>query len=339
MKKRAFRKLYKDLFYISQHEKLPDKVFRCRMAISLLTILACTAVMVTSTFALFYMGVSTENSTIASAFYSVTVGDTEESKYICPLVYEDKHTFEIKADGTATTGYCKIQVGEQIYYTEQIPQGSSLMMTVQAAQGTPIIFAPQWGTSSNYLNVDLCVDEIIHSATSYVVYKVEPTATLTDIAAYYSVSEEDILVYNNLSDVAVDNDLNGSNAPLLTVGMELKIPGAADKEEPYKVPYATYIVEPTAILEAISAHYDVPVVDIVMYNGSVEMTAGFELKIPGVSPDTPSYVAPVPDAPVSTEENKEGVIPDENIDPPEVDDVVSGGDIDTGQQATIDTFI
>ena len=364
MKKRAFGKLYKELFYIPKHDKLTDKVFRCRMIVSLLTILACTAVMAASTFALFFSEVSTDHSTIAGAYYSVTVDNTENGTYICPLAFEDKHTFEIKADGTASTGYCKIQVGEDIYYTEQIFQGHSLILTVQAAKGTPIVFTPGWGV----LSEDICGNEIIHSATPSTVYTVEPTAKLSSIAAHYGVTEEDILIYNNLLAATVDEE---STTPLLAVGMELKIPNPAENVEPYKVPYATYTVEPTATLsdiaayynvsetdiliyndiseisvnmplnipgvaenmipyavpfatytieatatlEGISEYYGISVADIVMYNGSVDMTAGNVIKIPGVSPDTPSYVAPIPE-------------------PPKAGESVSGGDVGTGEQPT-----
>lgn len=366
MKKRAFGKLYKELFYIPKHEKLPDKVFRCRMVVSLLTILACTAVMAASTLALFFSEVSTENSTITGAHYSVTIENTENETYICPLAYEDKHTFEIKAGGTATTGYCVIQVGENTYYTEQIPQGSALTLTVQAAKDTVITFSPGWGV----LAEKPCGNEIIHSATPSTIYEVEPTARLASIAAHYGVTEESIRVYNNLLAAAVEVE-SESNPPLLTVGMELKIPNPAENVDPYKVPYSTYVVEPTADINAISAHYGisiediyafndmttygvgmnlkipnadpylpdyavpfatytieatatlegisayygVSIVDITTYNGSVDMTAGNVIKIPGVSPDTPSYVAPVPE-------------------PPKTDDTVSGGDTETTEQPT-----
>lgn len=437
MKKRAFGKLYKELFYIPKHEKLTEKVFRCRMAVSLLTMLACTVVLITSTWAWFTMNVTTQATTVASAYYSVTVDNAENGVYICPLTYEDKHAFEIEAGGTATTGYCKIQVGEQSYYTEQIPQGSSLLLTVQAAKGTPIIFTPGWGT----LSEETCGNEIIHSATPFTTYTVEPTARLSSIAAHYGVTEEDILIYNNLLAATVAEE---STSPLLPVGMELKIPNPAENTEPYKVPYATYIVEPTATLDAISYHYGVSVedifafndmttygvgmslkipnadpylpdyavpyatytveptatlaniaayynvsesdillynniseiavgtilkipgitentyavpfatytieatatiegiseyygisvVDIVAYNGSVDMTAGNVIKIPGVSPDTPSYVAPIPEPPASTDENSGDNTQGENNDPPVVDDTVSGGDVGTGEQQT-----
>ena len=287
MKKRAFGKLYKELFYIPKHEKLPDKVFRCRMAVSLLTILACTAVMAASTLALFFSEVSTDNSTIASAHYSVTIENTENETYICPLAYEDKHTFEIKAGGTATTGYCIIRVSENTYYTEQIPQGSALTLTVQAAKDTVITFSPGWGV----LTENTCGNEIIHSTTPSTIYEVEPTARLASIAAHYGVTEESILVYNNL--LAATAEVEGeSNTPLLTVGMELKIPNPAENVEPYKVPYSTYVVEPTADINAISAHYGISVEDIIAFNDMTTYGVGMSLKIPNADPFLPDYAVP-----------------------------------------------
>lgn len=300
MKKRAFGKLYKELFYVPKHEKLTEKVFRCRMAVSLLTILACTAIMAASTFALFYMDVSTDHSTIAGAYYAVTVDNAEDEIYICPLEYEDKHVFEIKANGTATTGYCKIQVGESIYYTEQIFQGQSLVLTVQAAKDTVITFTPGWGT----LSEETCGNEIIHSATPSTVYEVEPTARLASIAAHYGVTEEDILIYNNLLAAAVDED---STTLLLPVGMELKIPDPAENVEPYKVPYAIYIVEPTATLDAISAHYGISIEDIVAFNDMTLYGVGMSLKIPNADPYPPDYAVPYATYTVEATATLEGI--------------------------------
>lgn len=236
-----------------------DKVFRFRMTFSLLTILACLTIMVSSAFALFFTDITTDVSTLKGAYYSVTVDNAANGTYICPLVYEDKHIFEIKAEGTATTGYCKIQVDDQVYYTDQIPQGGVLFLTVKAAKDTVITFTPQWGTSSYYINEDTCGDVITYSSTPYALYKVEPTARLEDIAAYYNVDEADILTYNNIT----------------------------------------------------------------------EITAGTELKIPGVSPDTVSYVAPVTRQPVKTGENNDVSSGDNTVS--SSDNTVSDGNAATGK--------
>ncbi len=250
MKKRIFEKLYKDIFCIPKQEKLTDKVFRHKITASILTIIVCTVVMAASTFALFYMEVSTDNSTIASAYYSVTVDKAKNGVYICDLAFDDKHTFVIKADGTATTGYCKIQVGEQYYYTEQIPNGSSLTLTIKAKKDTVIIFTPQWGTSSYHVNGSTCGKEIFHSSTLHAEYEVEPTAKLDDIAEYYKVAAKDILIFNGIEDI----------------------------------------------------------------------TAGMNLKIPGVSPDTPSYVAPVPENPADTDESNSEEASGSETPPPSTED-------------------
>ena len=288
MKKRAFGKLYKELFYIPKHAKLTEKVFRCRMITLLLTMLACTAVLITSTWAWFNMSVTTQILSGTSACYSVSVDNAESGIYICPLTAEDKHTFVITAGGTATTGYCKIQVGESTYYTEQIAQGQSLDLTVYAAKDTVITFTPAWGTLSNFTDKSP-ENPINHSATPSTTYTVEPTVRLSSIAAHYGVTEEDILIYNNLLLAIVAEE---DTTPLLTVGMELKIPNPAENVEPYKVPYATYIVEPTASLDAISAHYGIPIKDIIAFNDMTTYDVGMSLKIPNADPYLPDYAVP-----------------------------------------------
>ncbi len=291
MKKRALGKLYKQLFYIPKHEKLRDKVFRCRMVLSLLSIVACLTMLVSSTFALFHMSISSNNSTIESAYYSVQIEDIDNNTYTCPLVSDDKHTFTIKAEGTASTGYCKIQVGDQTYYTEQIAQGTSLELTIQAAEGTVINFTPQWGTSSYFVSERTCGNVISHSTTPYGVYTVEPTARLADIAAYYGVAEEDIIIYNNLLAAAAVDEAS-ENVVQLEPGTELKIPGVTGDVKPYAVPYATYIVEPTATLDAISAHYNVSVEDISRFNDMSNFGTGMSLKIPYADPEISDYMVP-----------------------------------------------
>ena len=294
MLKQTFVQLYKELIYVPKRAKVSDKVFRFRMIFSALSIIACTTLMVSFAFAFFSTSVATQDFTIETATYTVTVDGAEDGTYTCPLVYQDEHTFEIQADGTASTGYCKIQVGDQLYYTDQITPGESMTLTIYAAQGTVITFTPQWGTSSYYVNDATCGSEIRHSETPSVTYTVEPAAKLANIAAHYRVSEADILVYNNISAVAVA-DLSENSTPVLTVGMELKIPGV-NPEDPeikaYAVPYAKYTVEPTASLSAIAEYYDVPVADIVAFNGTDDITAIAELKIPNVDPATPAYAVP-----------------------------------------------
>lgn len=164
MKKRFFDIIHQNPFYISDDKNLSEQAFRLRMASSIVSIIACLVVMVSSAFALFRSEVSTDNSRLLGAYYFVSVeGADENGTYICHSAAEDKHTFEIKAGGTATTGYCKIQVGDDVYYTEQIKSGSSFFITVQAVEGTVITFTPQWGPMHNNSVTDGY--EIFHSST------------------------------------------------------------------------------------------------------------------------------------------------------------------------------
>lgn len=273
-------------------EKLTDKIFRRKTVTLLFTILICIVVMAASAFSLFYIDLSTYTSTITGAYYSVTVDKAVDRTHICPLAYEDKHIFEIKANGNATTGYCEVKIGDQVYYTEEIPNNSSLLLTVQAAMGTEISFTPKWGE----IPEETCGNEIIHSVTPYAVYEVEPTAKISDIAKYYEVSRSNILIYNDLSEKV--------RSPKLPIGTTLKIPGVTEAIPPYTVPYGIYVVEPTARLGNIAEFYGISKADILEYNNisadeigdtdysSTDFSVGFELKIPGVKEDDPAYAVP-----------------------------------------------
>ncbi len=287
MKKRAVHQQDTDLCHSVQPDKLTEKEFRNRMIVSLLTILACITVMISSAFAFFYTGISTHNTTIRGAHYAITVNQSENQTFTCPLTYGDTHRFFLQPTGTATTGYCKVQVGERIYYTDPIPKGTSFTLTIRAAEGTIIRFTPQWGTPPE----DTCGEWIAHSVTPYVLYTVEPTAKLSDIAAHYGVSMTDILVYNNLSAVAAANIANEETVSL-PVGTTLRIPGVSKNIPAYAVPFETYRVEPTATLTAIAAYYDIPEEDILAFNGISSLTAEMTLKIPHADPALSPYAVP-----------------------------------------------
>ena len=304
--KRAFNNLYKKFVYVPKHAKLPDKVFRFRMVFSLLAILAYATFMVSFSFALFNSETSTNNSSIASAYYTMTV--TKDKAPLANGIYEcslessvnaDMHTFVLTASGTASTGYCEIIVRDKgdvngvSYCTAQVKPNSSITLTVQAAPNTVIEFIPQWGTSSAYVNGSGYYGDngvIAHSVTNVVYYTVEPTAKLSNIAAHYGVPEEDIITYNDLSVVSVFSVDEEITMPILIEGMALAIPNPTQNVDlPYQVPYATYTVEPTATIEAISAHYGISVYDINAFNTETAFGVGAELKIPNANPEITKY--------------------------------------------------
>ena len=252
--------------------------FYIKISFSLLTIFACLVMIVSSALAFFYTDVKTNDTTLKSAWYSITLDNAENNVYVTSLAPNDTHRFEIRAGGTASTGYCKVTVGEDTYFTEQIKPGESVSLTVIAAKGTVITFEPFWGVNPSKRMISEVVE---HSRTPFASYKVEVLAKLEDIAFYYGVSEKDILMFN---------DLNG-----ISVGDALKIPGVDPATKPYSVPYAEYKMEPTATLAAISEHYKVSVAYIRAFNGLTEdseLSVGSLLKIPGADKDTTPYSVP-----------------------------------------------
>ena len=210
---------------------------------SVWSMIVCLACLCSFTFAWFHDSASTVQSSIKMAKYSLTVSGnhtatlTEPYVYFCPLAEDDAHVFTLSAEGSsAETGYCKIEVIDQsgasaVYYTTQIFRSNgdgnrltSMTLTVQAAKGCTIMFTPQWGTSVNYSVAENTVygdnSVIIYSQTPYETYCVEEGITLREIAEHYQVSEEDILVYNGIteSDIAA--------------GVTIRIPGTAVTDPP-----------------------------------------------------------------------------------------------------------
>lgn len=81
----------------------------------------------------------------------------------------------LTADGTATTGYAKISVGDDVYYTNQIAKGESFTLTMKNAVGKAVSVESFWGNSANY---GIAQDTLIESGKVIeYTYTVEITAT------------------------------------------------------------------------------------------------------------------------------------------------------------------
>ncbi len=260
--------------------KASGRPYAVQAVLALLSIFFCLSAMLSSAFAFLTVERDTGYSVLSAAYYSITVDKAPEGVYVCPVEYEDTHVFVLRAEGTATTGYCKVQVGDTVYYTPQIVPGCIFSLRVQAAKDTRITFTPIWGLkpAANLSLYNPTEAVFRHSETPYVTYRVEPQAKLTDIAAYYNVPETDILRYNNVAG--------------LVIGIELKIPGKFGDLSTYAVPYTTYLVEPQAKLADIAAYYGVPAEEILWYNLLTEIVPYTILKIPGVRPFTAPYAVP-----------------------------------------------
>ncbi len=252
MSKFIYEKIHKE-----EEHKLTEKTFRTRMITSVLCMIACMVAMLSSAFAWFTVDISSDMAVISAANYSIEVTVKDNSgnqeivsqtvkgsengvgnyRYTCPLVEDSLHSFEVKATGTAKTGYCQILISQTIdgsvkttqYKTYPIAQGKKLDVRIQAAEGCVIEFCPAWGSLENTaVTFSLRRPQtfyIDHSATPYIEYLVVEGVTLEALAEYYGVSVEDICIYNGISE--------------LEVGETIKIPGIEDDSiEPYMPPQA-----------------------------------------------------------------------------------------------------
>lgn len=202
---------------------MTDRVFMTRLALSAVTMLACCAVFCSTTLAYFTSNQSVGVSAIQAAetFTNVSVQDDEIGTcssedtvtYTCPLTENDLHTFTLTADGTASESYCVLNIGDETYSTETLENGDSMEITVQAAEGTKIIFNSNWGEYEGTQSSQRSSAIIRVSKTPYEQYKVQEGVTLSDLSKYYGVSKEDILVYNGITE--------------LTVGKTIKIPNTS----------------------------------------------------------------------------------------------------------------
>lgn len=167
------KKLFSGLLYVPKHGKVSDKEFSRVMISSILGIMLCIICIAGLTWAWFSGSVSSAANNITAASFNIQINvkvkDTETT--VSPTVENGIYSFslennkiydvKITADGTATTGYCKVIFGENTYYTIQIfnisgePQPGSLLstdrpheitFTVNATDVTLLKIIPRWGS-------------------------------------------------------------------------------------------------------------------------------------------------------------------------------------------------
>lgn len=227
----GLKKIYQRFFYVPKHAEVSARVFKTRTALSVLTILTCCVMFCSTTFAWFTSAQSAGIEAITAASYSLDIAIDGESigtcdsrnavTYTCPLAVDDKHNVVITYAETATaeTGYCVINGGDKTNSTEQINKGESLNLTVVAAKDEVITFSANWGTYQSlavqalgYEGCGTVADGgcIEISSTPYELYTVAEGVTLEMLAEHYGVPAEEILSFNNITE--------------LTVGETIKIP-------------------------------------------------------------------------------------------------------------------
>lgn len=152
-------KIYNFFFHRPKHAKIEDRsdgIFHI-LAPSLIGICLCAVFLCGASWAWFTAGTTAGTTEIQSSSYKLLYQVNEDTDTTELAEAGTSYTLtanvcviKLKATGTAgATGYCRVKVGNETYYTEQIFVDDTFTFTVNASAGTKIILTPKWGTYSH----------------------------------------------------------------------------------------------------------------------------------------------------------------------------------------------
>ena len=160
---RNVMKVYPVFFHRAKHatkEKRSDGLVHI-LAPSMLAISICAICLCGASWAWFTASTSTGTTQIQSSSYKLlyqVVGEDATPKELAEvktvtvpessIPESSSCKITLSATGTAgATGYCRVKIGDETYYTEQIfANGSAFTFTVNAAANTQITLTPKWGS-------------------------------------------------------------------------------------------------------------------------------------------------------------------------------------------------
>ncbi len=156
---RNMPKIYNFFFHRPKHAKIEDRsdgIFHI-LAPSLIGICLCAVFLCGASWAWFTAGTTAVTTEIQSSSYKLLYQVNEDTDTTELAEAGTAYTLtanvcviKLKATGTAgATGYCRVKVGNETYYTEQIFVDDTFTFTVNAAAGTQITLTPKWGTYSH----------------------------------------------------------------------------------------------------------------------------------------------------------------------------------------------
>ena len=129
-------------------------------------------------------------------------------------------TLRITPNGTATDGYCTVEIGDKTYQTIQILKGSSLefFVTVQANEGATLSITPHWGTGPDTNKINFG-DTIVYGTVQSEGQKSSPLSLAPansseenrEPSAPASTGENN--VSTNEEGNSVSTNVEGNNAP------------------------------------------------------------------------------------------------------------------------------
>lgn len=251
------KRFWSDLFYVPKYEKVSDKAFLRMMLSSVFGILLCGICLAGLTWAWFTSSISSTANTITAADFSVKISINGSEALSDSGIYNlsGNSTVTVKAVGSATTGYCKVEFGGKAYYTVPLftnSESNKVVFTVYASEGSTLTITHQWGTCAvaataenpRIGNQEDAKNHIVNSIgtppehmttaeaseqseegeTAYALtdneqsYTVQQGDTMSEIANRYGTTADLISAYNNIESTAE-----------IKAGDTLKIPPASYK--------------------------------------------------------------------------------------------------------------
>ena len=161
-------------------DKLTEKAFARSIAVSIFCVVLCAVALCSVTWAWFKGDVTSSDNTIKAGYCNVTIdvkdGDTTVSAHVGTTgVYTFKagktYTVTITSEGDVKSSYCKLVIGDNAYYTQQISThapGNFISFTLTFDADTVVQILDRWGTYSgevrdfidggNYVNLIAVID-------------------------------------------------------------------------------------------------------------------------------------------------------------------------------------
>ena len=192
---------------------------RTQIIASGLSLLLCANTLTVPTYAWFTDSLSKKAGNIKSATYEINVTNGSEQSVAgidtLPLSQGDEHVYYLTAGGSASTGYCTVTVRkdnteDSVTVIDPIAPEQTVRLTLTAAAGSTVEFAPSWGKPQEGTTVvipaasyavrgeqPLTVSLEI-SRTASAEYTVTEETTLEALEQEYGVAAQDILTYNGL---------------------------------------------------------------------------------------------------------------------------------------------
>lgn len=159
--------MLKKLFNKQKHFRNKEKTFKVQVLVSILGITLSLSFLSVTTWAWFTDVLTVGNLKIQAANYDISVSIKDKESDMEPIILANdimKYTLEpnknytitLTANGTATTGFCKVTVEGQDYYTEAISTkegNNKLTFTIKSITGGEVSFASNWGTHSENVSI------------------------------------------------------------------------------------------------------------------------------------------------------------------------------------------